>query len=278
MKRIYFLLLFIFLTSCSNTHVNKKSLSGEIEGDVTWSGDIFVSGDLIIKGNLFIEPGTKIIVDNRDSQNKGEKFPADDYNKLDPTRLEKYEKSHTEIEVKGNIFSVGTLNNPIIFTSASKYPANADWVSLTIHGGNSSIAFNRIEWSREGIVLLGSHLNSNIYNNFINNSFWSAISSGVSNANIVDNEIWNCGHEGIDIQGGRPYVINNKVYESHTGIVILGGSPVIINNTFVNVGDDIHIQNSKPLLKKNNAKIASKNKLWTYNKFSYQTFGQPIIS
>ena len=178
----------------------------------------------------------------------------------------------------GKLVSVGTQNEPIIFTSASKYPEPADWVSLTVHGDNSNIVNNRIEWSREGIVLLGPHSGTTVYNNFINNTYWSAISSGISSAKIVNNEIWNCGHEGIDIQGGRPYVINNKVYQSHTGIVILGGSPVVINNTLVNVGDGIHIKNSKPVIEKNKINISRDNKLWKYESFSYQLIGQPFIS
>jgi len=137
-----------------------------------------------------------------------------------------------------------------------------------------------VEWSRHGIGLGHNTPNTIIRNNIINYTFWGSISSGYSSAQIYDNEIWESGHEGIDVQGGNPIIENNKIYNAHTGIVILSGSATVKNNAMINVGDGIYVASgATPALENNHVELASSDsKLeWSYGNFSYVMFGNPII-
>ena len=268
----------ILITSCSNND-NIKLISGQYYGTQTWSGQKIITGDTVINGDLKILPGTVIKFDVNDDQQKGQEFPADNYNLNDPTRKIDYEQSHSILIIKGKLNSKGTNDNPIIFTSNSKNPKHADWIGISINKDNSIIKNTIIECSRNGMALIGKQENTIIQDNFFNNSFWSAISSGTSGAKIINNEIWNSGHEGIDVQGGNSIIVNNKIYYSHTGIVILNGSPIIANNSMIIVGNDIYIkQNATPKILKNGATYGDVNKNFTYNDFSYQIIGDPLVS
>ena len=140
--------------------------------------------------------------------------------------------------------------------------------------------YSIVEWSRHGIGLGNNIPNTIIRNNIINHTLWGSISSGYSSAQIYGNEIWESGHEGIDVQGGDPTIENNKIYNVHTGIVILSGSATVKNNVMINVGDGIYTASgATPILENNHVELApSDSKLkWSYGNFSYVMFGNPII-
>jgi len=107
---------------------------------------------------------------------------------------------------------------------------------------------------------------------------WGSISTGWSSAQVYDNEIYECGHEGIDVQGGNPIIENNTIYDCHVGIVVLRGSAVVRNNVMTNVGDGIHIGgDATPTLENNQIEMATPDsaKEWCYESFCYPMFGDP---
>ena len=249
-----------------------QSISGGFRGDQTWSGEILIIGDVGIDGNLTILPGTIVRFAVGDDQNSGEQIAADGFNDLNPTRLLKYEKAHSDLYVTGKLIAVGTPDEKILFTSAAEEPNYADWVSLGFGGDGSMVEYCIVEWSRNSITPGRNQPNTKIRNNIIKNTFWGGIGGGHSGAHIENNEIWESGHEGIDVQGGNPTIENNVIYNAHAGIVILSGSATVKNNKMINVGNGIHVgKESTPILENNHIELAPKGstKEWRYEDFAY---------
>ncbi len=261
-------------------HVENTSMSGKFHENQIWSGEILITGDTHIDGDLTILPGTVVKFVVGDDIGWGNEIPPDGYNDLDPTRLRSYEITHSDLVVNGKLIAKGTPDKRIVFTSAASEPDYADWVGIHIGSDRSIMEYSIVEWSRHGIALGPNTPNTIVRNNVINYTFWGSISSGYSSSQIYDNEIWESGHEGIDVQGGSPIIENNRIYNAHTGIVILNGSATVRNNTMINVGNGVHIaSDATPTLENNHIELApSDSRLeWGYGNFSYVMFGDPII-
>ena len=251
-----------------------QNISGGFRGNQIWSGEMLITGDTYIEGDLTILPGTIIKFKVGDDQNSGEEIGPDGYNDLDPTRLLEYEKIHSGLYISGKLIAVGTPNEWILFTSAAEEPNYADWVSIGFGGDGSRIEHSIIKWSRNGITPGRNQQNTIIQNNIINYTFWGSISSGFSGAQIYNNEIWETGHEGIDVQGNDPIIENNTIHNAIGGIVILSGSAIVRNNTMLNVGGGIHIDDrATPILENNYIEFTTdtyaSTKEWRYGDFAY---------
>ena len=250
-----------------------QEISGGFRGNQTWSGEILITGDVGIDGSLTILPGTIVRFTVGDDQGSGEEIAADGFNDNDPTRLLKYEKAHSGLYVTGKLIAVGTADEQILFTSAAEEPNYADWVSIGFGGDGSIIENCVVEWSRNSITPGRNQPNTIIKNNLIKNTYWGGIGGGFSGAQILDNEIIEAGHEGIDVQGGNPVVENNIIKNAHAGIVILNDSAIVRNNTMINVGGGIHVDDrATPILENNSVELAPKNstKEWRYEDFAYK--------
>ncbi len=259
---------------------SSQGMSGGFRGDQTWSGEILITGDVGIDGNLTILPGTVVRFAVGDDQNSGEEIGPDGFNDLDPTRLLEYEKAHSSLYVTGKLIAAGTADEWIVFTSAAKEPNYADWVSLGFGGDGSLVEYSLVEWSRNSISPGRDQPNTIIRNNMIKNTFWGAIGGGYSGAHIYNNEIWEAGHEGIDVQGGNPIIENNVIHDANTGIVILSGSATVKNNTMLNVGNGIHIgKGATPTQEGNRIELPPKGftKEWRYANFAYRLGKQSIV-
>ena len=283
------LIVFLVLSSgCIGEEIKEKSegtnelsnqnISGMHWGDQIWSGEILITGDTHLNGNLAIMPGTIVKFVVGDDVGSGMDVPADGYNDLDPTRFAAYEKTHSHLHVEGKLIARGEPDNRIIFTSAAEEPYYADWLGISM-GDGSLVEYCLVEWSRHGLSLGNNNPNTIIRYNIINYTYWGSISSDKSGAHIYNNEIWETGHEGIDVQGGDPIIENNKIYNAHTGIVILDGSAIVRNNTMINVGDGIHVEDkANPTLINNYVEYGlDDSKNWTYGNFAYMINGEPII-
>ena len=253
---------------------SSQNISGRFRGDQTWSGEILITGDVGIGGNLTILPGTVVRFDIGDDQHSGEEIGPDGFNDSDPTRLIEYEKTHSGLYVSGKLIAVGTSDKQIVFTSAAEKPNYADWVSIGFGGDGSIIEYCIVEWSRNSITPGRNQPNTIIRNNVVRNTFWGAIGAGFSGAHVYNNEIWEAGHEGIDVQGGNPTIENNVIHNAHAGIVILSGLAIVRNNTMINVGNGIHVgkEGATPILENNNVELApnGSTKEWRYGNFAYK--------
>jgi len=279
---ILLILGIVFISGCIQqgpVKISNQSVSGDIRRDTIWSGEILITGDVVILKDLTILPGTVVKFAVQDDKQEGREIPADGYNDLDPTRLLSYAKTHSSLAIRGKLTAVGTPENRILFTSAADNPKIADWEAIGLYGDGSLIEYATIEWSRGGISLDDEPTpNSIVRNNIIRYTMWGSISTGWSGCQVYNNEIYECGHEGIDVQGRNPIIENNTIYDCHAGIIILRGSAVVKNNVMKNVGSGIHPgKDATPVLENNIVEIApgDSTKEWCYQSFCYPQFGEP---
>ena len=285
---ILLLLVVIITSGCLRpalepTRIENQSISGIILFPHVLAGEILVTGDVIFTGDLVVEPGTVIKFAVQDDQNFGFEIRADGYNDLDPTRLKSYDKGHANMMTLGKLFVNGTPENPVIFTSAAENPQIADWVGITPDEDGTIIQHAIVEWSREGIAPNADQPNTIIRNCKINHTMWGPISLGWSSAQAYNNVIQDCGHEGIDVQDGTPFIENNTIYDCHVGIVVLRGSATVRNNRIINSGggpndDGIHIGgDATPVLENNYFEPYQEGFSieWRYGDFAYTMFGEP---
>ncbi len=264
----------------STSEIKNVSRSGFYIGNQVWSENIRITGDTTILGNLTVRPGAIVRFEVGDDQKGGDEVPADGYNDLDPTRLLSYATAHSNLHVLRKIIASGTEDAPIIFTSASKIPTYADWEAIIFSGNGSILDHIIVEYSRNGVNPIGRQPDSILRNSIVRHTFWGAVSSGHSPIQVLNNQLSDCGHEGVDIQSGTQIVRGNTIEDCHAGIVVLGGSPVIENNIIRNVSDGIHVDaKATPTLQNNQVTLANpeQDREWRYGAFTYRLWGSPTV-
>ncbi|MFH1391033.1 MAG: right-handed parallel beta-helix repeat-containing protein [Candidatus Diapherotrites archaeon] len=219
--------------------------SGVLNKDEVGGGTSHVTGDIdVIEGvNLTILPGTVIKVALTDDQHKGSDEPITDPNNF-PKDPPFYEKEKITIYIGGTLNAVGTADNRIIFTSDSENPTTHDWRGIDIVHGRLEYAI--VEYAQGNIQIQHSS-DVVLSNNIIRNSLTCCICVGHSNQvspQILDNEIYNCGHEGIDYAGGSAIIKGNYFhvenpeiqpdpFKGRLGIVVYKNAyPTIEDNVF----------------------------------------------
>ncbi len=269
-----------FIYSSIPQQIHDKNISGVFMKNQVWSGEILITGDVFVLRDLTILPGTIVRFAVQDDGQEGYETPADGYNDLDPTRLISYGKSHGSITIIGKLNSSGTKDRKILFTSALENKKIADWEAVYPQGDGSIIEYAIIEYSRNGISSGDEPTPNSIFrNNIIRYTMWGPISTGFSSPQVYNNEIYECGHEGVDVQGGKPTIENNLIYDCHAGIVVLRGNAIVRNNVMRDVGNSIHTgKDAIPILENNSIELANENstKKWCYENFCYVMFGDPV--
>ena len=232
--------------------------TGVINKDETWGGTIHVTGDIDVNPDvtLTILSGTVIKVALTDDQHKGSDEPKTDiYFPKDPPF---YFKEKITITIHGILNAVGTPDNKIIITSASENPTTYDWWGMDIFHGRLEYAI--VEYAQGDIGIQHSS-DVVIANNIIRNSLGCCVCIGHSNQispQILNNEIYNCGHEGIDLAGGSALIKGNYFHlenpeiqpdpmKGENGIIVYKDTyPIIENNVFENLTNAINfLGNSK---------------------------------
>ncbi len=285
MKKIFFIIVIVVIAAVivaytQPENVSNQNVSGVVGRSQVWNGEILITGDTVVLGDLTVMPGTEVRFAVGDDQQAGYETPADGFNDLDPTRLLSYGKSHSSLTVLGKLIASGAPENKILFTSAAENPKIADWEAIYPQGDGSLIEYAVIEWSRNGISPGDEPTPNSIFrNNIIRYTMWGPVSTGWSSVQVYNNTIYECGHEGIDVQGGNPIIENNTIDSCHAGIVVLRGSAVVKNNKMTNVGNGIHIgKDATPILGNNRIGLAppDSKKEWRYGDFAYPMFGDPV--
>ena len=257
-----------------------ESISGLMLGNRTFAGTITVTGDVWLAGNLKILPGTKVQFRIGDDQNGGDEIEADGYNDLDPARLDSYTKTHGGMTILGKIEAIGTDSAPITFTSASPAPRLADWESFVFSGDGSVLEHIIVEYSRNGMNPVSSQPNSVVRDSIFRHNLWSGPSLSNSGMTILDSDISDSGHEGVDVQSGYAVIKSNYIHDVHAGIVVVSGSADIENNVMENVSDGIALGPGVKVVDKNNKVILAPpdSKLkWCYQNFCYGMFESGLI-
>ncbi len=228
----------------SISHISNTNISGEIKQDQIWSGTIHVTGDInVVEGvTLTILPGTVIeVAAQSDDQHRGQDRPHDPPFPKDPNRLE---TQSTMIIINGILNASGTPDNKIIFTSSNKEnPTTYDWDGLSIAHGKLEYAI--VEYSRYNNFQQSSDVivSNSIFRNMLECCICIGHNTRIS-PQILDNDIYNCGHEGIDYAGGSAIIKGNYFHLENPeiqpdpsrgglGIVIYKNAyPIIEDNVF----------------------------------------------
>ena len=255
--------------------VSDRSISGLMLGNRTFAGIVTVTGDVMLVGNLKLLPGAKVQFIAGDDQRGGEEIAADGYNDEDPARLLSYAKTHSGMIILGRIEAIGTESAPIIFTSASSTPNLADWESFVFMGDGSILDHIIVEYARNGMNPFNSQPRSVARNSIFRHNLWSGPSLSNSGMTILNSDISDSGHEGIDAQSGYAVIKGNFIHNVHTGIVIVSGSADIENNVIENTGDGIALGPGVSVIERNNTiTLAPSDSTlkWCYKNFCYRMY------
>ena len=260
MKKIFFIsisgVIFTLLLGAGVLAVTKKSIkkasppaskiimnasrTGVIKKNETWGGNISVTGDITVKNGitLTVLPGAIVTVAAfSDDQRGGKDHPHDPPFPQDPDRME---TKSTVITVRGRLNAMGTKDKKIVFTS-SKKQTTYDWDGLYLVRG--TLDYVVIEYARYNNIQESSEVV--IKNSIIRNSLECCLCIGhfkPVSPQILDNDIYNCGHEGIDNAGGGAKIKGNYFHLENANIQpdpLVGGNGVII------------YQNSYPIIENN---------------------------
>lgn len=250
-------------------------------GSQIWSGDIYVTGDVELLGNLTVSPGTTVKFSVGDDRHRGDEVPADGFNDKDPTRLKSYTTTHASLFVMGKLVAKGTKTQPIIFTSAATNPNLADWEAIIFRGDGSIIDNIVVEYTRNGLNPIGKQPNSVIQNTISCHSMWGAISAANSNIKIINNHLFDAGHEGIDLKfNDNQEVSGNIIEDCHTGIASIAGRQLIKNNIITNCGDGVYLDPQSSATSIGNTFVpapAESPRVWRYGNYEIPIFGNPGI-
>jgi len=217
--------------------MHNQNISGEIKQSQIWSGNIYVTGDTwaVPEATITILPGTNVyIAAGRDDQNSGGAGDAAEFG--DPIETEEYSKTH--IDIYARIVAKGLPNQKILFTSDAPEKTFADWACIGLREG-STIDNAIVEYGGNcGLdsTVCGKCKNVTISNSTIRHVLWGCVTLGGSSATVINNEIYDCGHEGVDTQsgGGMPVIKNNVIKYSANGLMLNENSfPLVENNTIV---------------------------------------------
>lgn len=254
-------------------------VSGLYFGNHEWSGEITITGDTEIFGNLTILPGTVVKFEVGDDRRLGDEVEKDGFNDNDPTRLRSYTTNHASLFVFHKLIARGTKEQNILFTSAAEKPYLADWESIVFRGNGSILDHVVVEYTRNGLNPVGHQPDSVITHSIVRHTLWGAISSANSSIQIINNDLSDAGHEGIDLAYKAAQVVRgNTIEDCHTGIAVIDGSAIIENNTIKNCGDGIFINEGASPKVSNNTIIlapADSKREWRYGNYAIPIFGYP---
>ena len=230
--------------------IYNQNISGEIKQNQIWSRTIHVTGDIEVEEGvtLTILPGTIVEVTAfSDDQHSGIDHPHDPPFPKDPDRIE---TQSTKISVWGTLNAVGTPDNRILFTSDKK-ETTYDWDGLHISHGRLEYAI--IEYARYNNFQEFSDVvvANNIFRNILECCICIGHSKPIS-PQILYNDIYNCGHEGIDSAGGSPLIKGNYFHRENPEIQpdpSMGGVGIVVyKNAYPIIEDNVFEKNSNAII------------------------------
>ncbi len=261
-KVIYLILFVLFLTSCGYDIGVEESISscsgdtqfvsnaerhGELQTSEIWTGDITISGDILIGENctLTIEPGTVVtFTANSDSTNHGFTTPITDDSFPNDPATKPSEFSGIELW-GGSLVAIGTVDDPITFTSDTTSKISGDWHSIALRqaGSTLDIQYSIIEYAYYGIQL--NETTSDDYVTIENNKIREIVACGIClgvdvnkpvEITISNNEISACGHEGIDLHENASATIEYNTFFDNRGKFVddeheSGGNGVVVDKS-----------------------------------------------
>lgn len=221
----YRLLLFcvagsLLLSGCSIVAPSVRQLGDTvIDSEEVWAGTVRINGIVTVKkeGVLTIQPGTKILFVRNDLDGDG--------------------IGDSELLVEGGLIARGTVDAPIIFTSAEEKPQKADWKYLYLDFARQAIVEHVIsEYAYSGIQV---HFCKAIIENSVFRNNVDGVRFSTVNVVVRGNSIYNNRH-GLRYEERRSKILvtGNDIYDNEIGIFIVTRSEdkarIIHNNIIDN--------------------------------------------
>ncbi len=216
-------LIYIFIFNCfiiaalfaqSKTRIIKHRV---ITGEERWSGTILIKGDVVVArtGRLYIEPGTQIqFAPDQDLSRSG------------------YDKTRSELIVKGSIFARGDINRKIVFSSAAPRPRMKDWYGIEIQNLKNPAMFEYVvvEYAYNGFEIKKS--NPSIKNCQIQFNYNAGIRVAVrAKSRLIGNIITDNGYAGMICEtGAQPVLSDNMINNNQIGVIIFGSAQPNLGN------------------------------------------------
>jgi hypothetical protein len=153
--------------------VNSDIISNQI-----WTADntYHVVADVNIQAMLVVEPGTVV------------KFAS---------------SGSMSVNNGGTLISVGTPDDPVIYTSDAVEPWFSDYycpIYIEETASTSTkVIYSYVEYAYAGIVILNKRLDTNIQNNYFYNNVYGIVEQGTEHTNICNNLIFRSYYSGIEI-------------------------------------------------------------------------------
>jgi len=162
---------------------NVITISSNITTNQIWtSGNTYhVVTDVNVRALLVIEPGTVV------------EFAADKV---------------MFVNNGGTLISVGTPNDPVVYTSDSGTPGYADYycpmyIEETA-SANTKIMYSYVEYAYVGLLILNNELETDIKNNYFYNNVYGIVEYGTKHTHIRNNLVVASYYSGIEVFLGDP--------------------------------------------------------------------------
>jgi hypothetical protein len=173
-----------------------------IESEEVWSGTVRINGIVTVKkeGTLTIQPGTKILFVRNDLDGDG--------------------IGDSELLVEGGLIARGTVDAPIIFTSAEEKPQKADWKYLYLDFVRQAIVEHVIsEYAYSGIQVhfCKASIENSVFRNNVDGVRFSTV-----NIVVQGNSIYNNKH-GLRYEERRSKILvkENDIRDNEIGIFVV---------------------------------------------------------
>jgi hypothetical protein len=191
--------------------------SGPITTNETWSGVIRMTGDVAVQpgATLIILPGTLVFAAalQNDQVDYAEPF-IDVFNPRDPPFSA---ADHLTLQVNGQLFVLGTTEEPVIFTSDAAQPQGGDWSGIGFGPGtNGWVSRAIVEYFRS----FGIGSNIVVRQSILRNTNGCVCIGDINPDTTIDsiyaltplftqNYVYNTGRHSVTIRAGSPIITHN---------------------------------------------------------------------
>jgi len=193
----------LLMAGCSAVLMPERHLGDTVvDAEETWQGTVRISGVVTVKksGKLVIKPGTKVLFKRIDRDGDG--------------------IGDSELLVEGALIARGTVDAPIIFTSAEKNPQKADWKYLYLDFARQAEIEHVIsEYAYSGIQVhfCKATIKNSIFRHNVDGVRFSTVNIVVQGNRIYDNK------HGLRYEERRSSaeVTGNDIRDNEIGIFVV---------------------------------------------------------
>jgi hypothetical protein len=218
MKQIFFLIFFCSLSvSCGEGHASEVLVyRGEqsLLEDTVWSGEILIDGILTVAAGVSLEirPGTIVRFSRLDSN-------------------QDYIGEH-EIFSQGTIRSLGTAENPVMFTSAESSPQPGDWgaVNMMVSDQENLLLHTIVEYGYRGFHAHFSRakLDKSVFRNNLRGAQFQESQVSIHACRFLDNV------NGIQFRDSQVLLEDSTISGSQWGLRCVYSDLKLFNNVIKN--------------------------------------------